>query len=229
MGRHRIAPDPVKGRRGRVAGLARNELPRDVLAELRAPAGTWGAAMAALDDRRRAFVLALYEVPRGFGAATAAARLAGFGTASSSAKAMSVIASRLMHDAKVIEALQEEDKRRIQACAPRAIRALELLVENPDHKGHERAIAEILSRVHPVETRHEVSVVHRIDHDAEAVAQLRALRSLDVAREKLIEVFGFGGLSRYERLIEREDSKAAMAAAPKLIEGTAAELVEEES
>ena len=105
------------------------------------------------------------------------------------------------------------------------IHCLELLVEDPTHKGHERAISEILSRVHPVETRHEINVVHRIDHDAEAVAQLRTLKSLGVVHEKLVEVFGFSGLGRYERLLEQEDSKSV----PKLIEGTATELVEEAS
>jgi len=60
---------------------------------------------------------------------------------------------------------------------------------------------------------------HAVDHTAEAVAQLRLLKGLEVAREKLEEVFGFSGLARYERLLEIEDAKNS----PKLIEGTAIE------
>jgi phage terminase small subunit len=222
MGRPRIAPPVVKGRRGAVPGRRRNDLSRDVLEAMQSPEGGWGPAMAALDDRRRAFVLAMYEVPRGFGAATAAARMAGFGTAQSSALSMAVKASKLMHDPRVLEALQEEDKRRIKACAPRAIRALEMLVEDPTHKGHERALTEILARVHPIETRHTVDVVHHVDHDAEAVAQLRTLKSLGVVRDKLVEIFGFSGLGRYERMLALEEGKKGGTT----IDGTAVEIEE---
>jgi phage terminase small subunit len=216
MGRPRIAPPVVKGARGRVAGRPRNELLPDLLEAVRG--SDWGPAMAALDDRRRAFVLALYEIPRGHGAATQAARLAGFGTAQSSALSMAAQASKLMHNPRVIEALAEEDKRRIRSAAPRAIRALEMLIEDPTHKGHERAISEVLSRVHPLETRHTIDVVHHVDHDAEAVAQLRTLRGLGVVREKLLEVFGYSGLGRYERMLEAYDAKAGKLIEAKPIE-----------
>ena len=219
MGRPRIYPKPVKGRRGAVPGRRREEVPADTLAAIRAPGiNGWGPAMEVLDDRRKAFVLELYAAPLGQGSAAGAARRAGFGTAKSSALSMEVIASRLMHDDRVVAAFAEEDKRRIRRAAPRAIRALERLVEDPDHKDHARSISMILDRTHPVETRHEVSVVHRVDHDAEAVAQLRTLKSLDVAREKLIEVFGFSGLGRYERLLEQEQARENAKSAPKLIE-----------
>ena len=78
----------------------------------------------------------------------------------------------------------------------------------------------VLDRVHPAETRHTVDVVHHVDHDAEAVAQLRMLKQLDVPRAKLEAIFGFTGISRYERLLELEEAKKQ----PRLIEGTAIEL-----
>jgi phage terminase small subunit len=180
----------------------------------------WGPAMAALpSDRHRAFVYALYEVRRGYGANVKAAKMAGFGTPTSTAKTWSVIASRLAHDPRVLAAIHEEDQRRIRTSAPRAIRALQRLIEDPTHKGHERAIGMILDRVHPAETRHVVDV-HHIDHAAEAVAELRMLKSLGVSRTKLEEVFGFSGLSRYERLLERDDAEKAS----KTIEGRAIEV-----
>jgi hypothetical protein len=177
--------------------------------------------MAALrSDRHRAFVLALYQVPPGYGAHVKAAKLAGFGTSTSSAKSWSVIATRLAHDEKILAALHEEDQKRIRASAPRAIRALQSVIENPEHRDHVRGVAMVLD---PAEQRHVVEHHHVIDHDAEAIAQLRMLKSLEVAREKLVEVFGFTGLSRYEQMLAREDGKKA----PPAIEGTAVEIGQE--
>jgi hypothetical protein len=183
----------------------------------------WGPAMKALpSDRHRAFVLALYQIKPGYGAHVKATKLAGFGTSRSSPHSWSAIATRLAHDDRILAALYEEDQKRIRASAPRAIRALQHLIETPEHKDHARGIGMVLDRVHPTETRHTVDVHHHVDHDAEAIAQLRMLKSLDVPRAKLEEVFGFTGLSRYERLLDIEDAKRRPG--PRLIEGTATEL-----
>src|SRR5690349_18947975 len=58
------------------------------LAPLPAVDGTeWGPCMKALaSDKHRMFVLALYQVPPGYGANVKAAKMAGFGTETSSAK-----------------------------------------------------------------------------------------------------------------------------------------------
>jgi hypothetical protein len=133
----------------------------------------WGPAMAALpSDRHRAFVLALYQIPPGYGAHVRAAKLSGFGTATSSAKSWSVIASRLAHSENILAALHEEDQKRIRASAPRAIRALQGLIEDPDHKDHARGIAMVLDRVHPAETTHKVTVEHRAASSMKATADV---------------------------------------------------------
>ena len=45
-------------------------------------------------------------------------------------------------------------------------------------------------------TKHDVNVTHRvIDPDAEALEELRALRSVGTSREKLVELFGQNGLA----------------------------------
>jgi hypothetical protein len=177
--------------------------------------------LALPSDRHRAFVRALYQVKPGHGAGVKAAKLSGWGQPLSSSASMATIGSRLMHDERILAAIFEEDQKRIRASAPRAINALTRLVEDPKHKDHARGIAMVLDRVHPAESRHLVDVHHHaVDHSAEAVAQLRMLKSLDVPRSKLEEVFGFSGLSRYERLLEIEDAKKS----PRLIEGTAVEI-----
>jgi hypothetical protein len=83
----------------------------------------WGAAMKALpSDRHRMFVLSLYQVRPGHGAQVRAAKLAGFGTSTSSPASWAAISPRLAHDEKIQAALAEEDQKRIRASAPRAIR-----------------------------------------------------------------------------------------------------------
>jgi hypothetical protein len=200
-----------------------NELSDDVIEAFGLRGTEWGPCMKALaSDRHRAFVCALYEVPRGQGANVMAAKMAGFGTSTTGARSWTAIGCRLAHDEKILMAIHEEDQRRIRSSAPRAIRALTNLVEDPEHKDHARAVAMILDRVHPAETRHTVAVHHHVDHDAEAVNQLRMLKSLDVPRAKLEEMFGFSGLSHYERLLELGDQKK-----PQLIEATATEITPE--
>jgi phage terminase small subunit len=132
-----------------------------------------GPAMLALPtERHRAFVRALYQVKPGHGANVKAAKLAGWGCPSSSAQSMATIASRLAHDERVLEAIREEDEKRIRSSAPRAISALSRLVENPKHKDHARGIAMVLERVHPVETTHHVKVEHDASPSFKETAQV---------------------------------------------------------
>jgi hypothetical protein len=132
-----------------------------------------GPAMLALPtDRHRAFVRALYQVRPGHGANVKAAKLAGWGCPSSSAQSMATIASRLAHDERVLEAIREEDEKRIRSSAPRAISALSRLVENPKHKDHARGIAMVLDRIHPVETTHHVKVEHDATPNFKETAQV---------------------------------------------------------
>jgi hypothetical protein len=215
-----MSDQPRKQRKKPTVGTP-NKLPADVADAFKMNDAEWGAAMKALpSDRHRAFVLALYEIERGYGAQVKAAKMAGFGTSTSSLGSMRVIASKLAHNELILAAIHEEDQKRIRASAPRAIRALQHVIEEPDHKDHVRAVGMVLDRVHPTEQRHVHEVHHHVDHDAEAIAHLRMLKQLDVPRAKLKEVFGFSGLSRYERLLEAADGQPD----PKLIEGTATEI-----
>jgi hypothetical protein len=132
-----------------------------------------GPAMKALpSDRHRAFVRALYQVKPGHGANVKAAKLAGFGTPSSTPQSMATIASRLAHDERVLAAIHEEDQKHIRASAPRALRALSSLIENPSAKDHARGIAIVLDRVHPVETTHKVTIEHRAASSFKATAEV---------------------------------------------------------
>ena len=140
-----------------------------------------GPEMKALpSDRHRAFVRALYQVKPGHGMYVRAAKLAGFGSPSSTPQSMATIASRLKSDARVIAAISEEDQKHIRGAAPRALRALDRLVDSPNHKDHARGIAMVLDRAHPLETNHTVKVEHGAAPSLRAVADV-TLRILELA------------------------------------------------
>jgi hypothetical protein len=132
-----------------------------------------GPKMKALpNDRWRAFVLALYEVRPGHGARVKAAKLAGFGCETSTPQTMTNIANRLLHDERILEAINEVDGKRIRGIAPRGVYALERLIENPNHRDHARAVGMLLDRVHPAETTHTVKVQHDAAPDFKETAQV---------------------------------------------------------
>jgi phage terminase small subunit len=130
-----------------------------------------GPAMSALNEKQREFVRQLYCQRPGFGVFARAARAAGYGTASSSASSIGTIASRLKSNELVLLAIVEEDKNHIRAVAPRAIYALERLIETPSHKDHMRAVATALERTNPIETSHRVTVEHRAASSFKATAE----------------------------------------------------------
>ena len=195
---------------------------RREVAEIDTDEARLGPKMLALSEKQQRFVIALFTtVMPGYGAPTKAARVAGYGTPTSSPSSMATISSRLMNDERVLEGMREYGERFIRSTAPAAIRAMISLILTPSHKDHGRAVGMLLDRVHPSETRQVVDVHHHtVDHTAEAIAQLRMLKGLDVPRAKLEQVFGFSGLARYERLLEIEEAKKS----PRLIEGTAVEI-----
>jgi hypothetical protein len=134
-----------------------------------------GAAMKGLpSERHRAFVRALYQVKPGHGMYVRAAKLAGFGSPTSTPQSMATIASRLKSDERVIAAISEEDQKHIRGAAPRALRALDRLIETPGHKDHARGIAMVLDRVHPAETISTLKVEHDTTPEFKETAQVLA-------------------------------------------------------
>lgn len=134
-----------------------------------------GPKMRALpSDRHRSFVRALYQVRPGHGAQVKAARLAGFGTETSTPQSMAVIASRLMHDERVLEAIREFGERFIRGASPIALKAAQRLILDPKHKDHARAIGMVLDREFPLQTIHNVKVEHEASASMMATAEVFA-------------------------------------------------------
>ena len=171
-----------------------------------------GPKMQACSERERLFVWHYLTDADGNGAE--AARRAGYSDAAEGAK---VTAHKLLHRDRVISALEEMGRRNFRALLPLAIRANRKLLESEKHPDHARMVQSTLSRLGfgertgvDVNVNGEVTV----NHTDQALNDLRVLIGLGVPREKLIETFGFSGLSRYEKMLAERDARA-----PKLIEG----------
>ena len=160
--------------------------------------GELGPAMRALpSDRWRAFVEHLVLQ----GSQADAARKAGFGSSRSRALTMAKIGYRLARDERIMAAVAEESRKVLRLGAPAAARALLNMVNNPEHKGHERAVMALVDRVDPTTTLQNISVTHRvIDPDQEALEEYRALLELGTPRAKLLELFGANGIERIEAM-----------------------------
>jgi hypothetical protein len=133
-----------------------------------------GPKMQALTEKQRNFIIAMFTVRQGHGAAVRAARAAEFGTPSSSPQSMATIASRLMHTDAIIEAMREYGEQFLKAAGPTALRALERLILTPGHKGHERAVSAVVDRLYPIETQHTVKVEHSASPDFKETTQILA-------------------------------------------------------
>jgi phage terminase small subunit len=135
-----------------------------------------------------------------------AAKLAGWGEPDSSAATLARIGHRLAHRDRIIAAIGEEVKKLTRSRATlKATQVIDEILNNSYHKDAARVALSVLERVDPTIQKHEVEVTHKIDHEAEALDQLRSLRALNVAREKLIELYGTFGLERLEKKLAIEN------------------------
>jgi len=197
---------PTKKRGGR---------PRGTGARLRNPTvpidcTSLGPMMVALpNDRWRAAAVARFHVRSN----TEAVTVAGFGNAqgTTTPNNMKRIAYSIFHDERMLLALRELGEKHLVNGIPDAIGAVQEILADKDHKDRLRAAQTLLDRAYPLTTHQHLTVEH-IDHDAEAVAQLRILKGLGVAPEKLEQIFGVNGITKFERLLALEDNKRAVAA-----------------
>jgi phage terminase small subunit len=174
--------------------------------------------MAALTPRERRFVVELF-MP-GVTAASAA-QIAGFGNEDGTSKreTLARIARRKMTRPHIVAAIQEEQRHVVRALAPSAVRALREILGNRAHKDRLKAARTVFARTDPEQVDHHHQHDHRVtvvDHEAETLKALRWMLDAGVPRKKLLEHFGFTGLSRYERMLEERERRDG----PKLIEAS---------
>lgn len=174
-----------------------------------------GPKMSACSERERKFVW--FYVTDDDGNATEAARKAGYADPGLESAAIRVRAHALMHRERVLAAIEEVGRKAFRGLFVPAVRATRRLVENERHPDHAKTVSSTLARLGITErTGVDVHVSGEVQHnhtDA-ALSDLRMLIGMGVPREKLVETFGFSGLSRYEKMLAESDARA-----PKLIEG----------
>lgn len=161
--------------------------------------GEWPAELRALSsDKRRMFVLHYLNHRNG----ARASKEAGYLPETATAEDHAQNAYKLLHDETVCDAIIAMTRRQLRTLAPEAINAIKETLATPFNKDRMRAAAMVLERTDSVTQKVDVTHTHVLDHEGEAVAQLRSLMALGVAREKLVEVFGEFGLQRLEAKIE---------------------------
>jgi hypothetical protein len=171
-----------------------------------------GPRMSALPERERKFVW-FYLTNEGKPNGAQAARDAGYSDKSEGAK---VLAHALLHRERVILALEEVGRKAFRGLLGPAVKAAAKLIEADKHPDHSKAVFTTLARLGLGEkSTVDVNVGGEltVNHTDSALNDLRTLLALAVPEEKLIEIFGFSGLSRYRKMLAETDAKA-----PKLIE-----------
>lgn len=137
-----------------------------------------------------------------------AAKAAGYSDVKEGAK---VQACRLLQRADIQTALRELSTRYLFSLAPKALFKLSTLLESENERVLLKAVDMTLSRTgHSERSALDVNVsgeVRHVDHNTAAVEDLRRLKALGVPRAELERVFGFSGLSRYEKLMASADAK----------------------
>jgi hypothetical protein len=167
-----------------------------------------GPKMQACNERERVFAFLL-----GSGiaeSAAAAAEEAGYG------RPYNQSAWQARQKERVTAAIEEVARTQFRNLVPRVIRAAERVIEDPEHKHHVPLIISLLSKLgYGERTAVDVNVSGevQVNHTDAAIEDLRRLKSLGVPRERLLEVFGFSGLGRYEAMLAERDARA-----PKVIE-----------
>jgi len=163
--------------------------------------------MQACSDGERKFVWAL--VIAGASDQTDAARLAGY--TDSNNGAIRVMGHRLAHRERVIAAIEEVGRQAYRMQLVPALMANLKLIQNTSHPDHARTVRATLSSLGLGE-RTSVDVNHSgdvtVNHTDSAVNDLKVLLGLGVAREKLVELFGFSGLDRYEKMLAEQERRA---------------------
>ena len=171
--------------------------------------GPLSAPEAACSAKERRFVHWLLSLPPKKGFRVQAARLAGFGK-DSTPHVLNSIVQTLLVQQRIVDLISEVTRKQIRSSAPEALAAVREIIGDPNHRDRLKAAQTVLERIEPTLSRVDVNVRHEvIDRDGEAVAYLRKLKALGVAREKLEEELGYSDLPRYERLLQLEDAKNA--------------------
>jgi hypothetical protein len=149
-----------------------------------------------LSGRERFFVEKYMALGGGRGAGKPAALACGYKESSAS-----VMACRVLQREPVQREIEKRQRARLRLLAPRAVDAVEEILDDTGHKDRLKAAGVILNRIDPllvgVAHQHNVTVE---SSDQMALKALRLLREMGATRRMLEEALGSGDLPRLEEL-----------------------------
>jgi hypothetical protein len=168
-----------------------------------------------LSLREKVFIAKYEEYGGGKGAGKPAAIAAGF--KESYAK---IAACRVLQREPVQREIEKRQKARLRTLIPKAVDAVEQILDDAQHKDRLRAAGTILNRVDPllvgVAHQHNVTIE---SNDQMALKALRLLKAMGASRRMLEEALGSGDLPRLEQLAAGNGQMRELA--PVTIEGEA--------
>jgi hypothetical protein len=172
-----------------------------------------GPKMLACSEGERRFVIAYVFADDGN--ATEAARLAGY--VDNENGAIRRRGHLLSHRPRVREAIEEMARVKFRALLVPTINATAALIKNDKHPDHAGTVKSMLSRLGLAErTGVDVNLSGEVtvNHTDQAIDDLRKLKALGLPREKLLGIFGFSGLERYEKLLTLADQRVPRETGP---------------
>ena len=186
------------------------------------------------NDKWRLYVHYRYLLAGKKGAISESMRRAGFGSSDTQGRQLSSMGCRLEHDPRMIVALREYGEIFLRRAAPDMLAVVREIAMNARAKHSDRlkASAMFIDRAHPLQSVVKHDHTHKIvDHDKEAITQLRKMIADGATLETLQFLYGEAGLARYLARIEAEDGKRPIihGGQMKVIEATAVEVLEPSS
>lgn len=131
-----------------------------------------GPAMAALSEKQRAYVTALFEIGPAHGAGVRALKMAGIKTPSESPQSMARLAWRIKNDDRVILAIEEVGRKLFRGLMIPAVSGAREMIADKRGKDRARAIAFVLDRSMPLETTQTVKVQHDVTPGLKETAEI---------------------------------------------------------
>jgi hypothetical protein len=114
-------------------------------------------------------------------------------------------AHRMLRRATVVREIEQRQKIRLRTLAPKAVDAVEQILDDVQHKDRLRAAGQILNRFDPllvgVAHQHAVNVTVK-SSDEIGLELLRRLRELGAPREMMERLLGVNGLLLFEERLD---------------------------
>jgi phage terminase small subunit len=134
-----------------------------------------------LNMKEKIFIAEYERLGGGKGCGTPAAIVAGYKPSFAS-----IAACRMLQREPVQREIEKRQKARLRALHPKALDAVEEILDDVAHKDRLKAANQVLSRADPVHTEHELTVKHSVDVREMESLVARLAQEMSVPVERLL-------------------------------------------